>query len=81
MTHFYMTQWIEDAEARQVRQAARWNQRPAVTESDYQYLGDRQDIVVVAPGHQPRGAGGHRLPGARLRAPSTGALPPLTFHF
>jgi hypothetical protein len=39
MTHSHMTQWIEDADARQFRQSASWNEGLAATESHYLHVG------------------------------------------
>jgi hypothetical protein len=40
MTHSYLTQWIEEADARQFCQAAGWGRAPATTESHFLHLGE-----------------------------------------
>jgi hypothetical protein len=40
MTHSHLTQWIEEADARQFCQAASWNRVPETTESHRLHLGE-----------------------------------------
>jgi hypothetical protein len=40
MTHSHLTQWIEDADARQFCQAASWQLVPATSESHSLHLGE-----------------------------------------
>ena len=40
MTHSHLTQWIEEADARQFCQAASWSRVPTTTESHSLHLGE-----------------------------------------
>jgi hypothetical protein len=61
MTHSHLTQWIEDADAREVCRAASWSRAPATTES---HLGE---TILNMPG----AIVSYALACARLIAPAS----------